>query len=284
MPFSSISISTLSRSPWNVSVRGPPGPLPRTIATAVSPESATRARNSRSASTVRQVNAASAARMTLSSTGGSCSAARSSRNSSSSLHLSELTPVTSCGPVAFIAAWSRGQVCAHCVGFPQPVQAAPKTRADAPDLHPQQLADLLIGLRWVAGSKPQKLLISHRQLAHAVAQSLAELGSKDPCVGVDDFAPLHSVVGVRIDRHHPMSALDLVPAFAPGGLREPAWQRLRVAQVCQVLNEPQPDGLAHVLRVHGIELVGTGDGHHEWRVPAHQLIPGSLIAARARPN
>src|SRR6266487_3447384 len=216
MPFSSISISTLSRSPWNVSVRGPPGPLPRTIATAVSPESATRARNSRSASTVRQVNAASAARMTLSSTGGSCSAARSSRNSSSSLHLSELTPVTSCGPVAFIAAWSRGQVCAHCVGFPQPVQAAPKTRADAPDLHPQQLADLLIGLRWVAGSKPQKLLISHRQLAHTDgAMQRGEI--VDPYVGVEYLAPLHRAVGLLIARHHPMSALDLVPAFAPGG-------------------------------------------------------------------
>src|SRR6266700_7736873 len=177
MPPSSISISTLSRSPRKASVRGPP---PRTSAPAATAESAARPSNSRSASTVRQLNAAWPARMNVSSSGSSRRAVPSSCSSSSSVHLGKLTLATS-----LLAAGGRncGQVGPHGMSLPEPVQAPPESRADAPDRHLQQPADLVIGLRRIGGAQPQELLISCGQLVQPRSEEhTSELQSRENLV------------------------------------------------------------------------------------------------------
>src|SRR5262245_28113840 len=280
IPLRSISISTLSRSPWNANVRCSPGPSPRTSAPAVSAALVSRLSSSSSSSTVRQVNAAWAARMTLSATGSSRNAAPSSRSSPSSVPPGEHTLATSFA----LCGGRRRQIRPHGAGLPQPVKASPEGGADAPDGHAQDLADLLIRLRRVGDAQRQERLVPRRQLGQPVAQRLMELRPEDAGVWVSRLAVLQSAVGVRIDGHHPPSLAQLADAFALGGRRQPAGQGVRLAQVRQVLDEPQPYGLADILGVIGRELVGPGHGHDEGRVAAHQLVPGRLTAARARPH
>src|SRR6185437_1184729 len=247
IPAPSISISTLSRSPWNVNVRCSPGSSPRTSAPAVSASLVSRLSSSSSASTVRQVNAAWAARMTLSATGSSCNEPRSSCSSSSSVHPGEHTLATS---FAFVGG-RRRQIRPHGAGLPQPVEASPESGADAPDGHAQKLADLFVGLRRVSGAQRQQRLVPRRQLGEPVAQRLMELRPEDAGVRVVGFAHLQGAVGVRIDGHHPPSLAQLADAFALGGGGQPAGQGLRLAQVRQILDEPQPYGLADIPGVVG---------------------------------
>src|SRR5215831_14195205 len=259
IPDPSISISTLSRWPWNANVRCSPGPSPRTSAPAASASLVSRLSSSSSASTVRQVYAAWAARMTLSATGSSCSAARSSCSSSSSVHPGEHTLATS---FAFVGG-RRRQIRPHGTGLPQPVEASPEGGTDAPDGHSQDLADLFIGLRRVSHAQLQERLVPRGQLGEPVAQRLMELRPEHAGVRVGGFAQLQSAVGVRIDRHDAPSLAQLADAFALGGRGQPAGQGVRLAQVRQVLDEPQPYGLADIPGVIDRELVGPGHGHDE---------------------
>src|SRR6266702_3595248 len=277
IPASSISISTLMRSPWKVSMCRLSAPLSRTSAPAFSSESS-RPRTSSSASTVRQVNAAWAALMAVSSTGDSPSAARSSHNSSSSLHIGELTPVTSCPPWGG-RSWMR--VGSHRLRFPQPVKASPQRRANAADGHTHHLADLLIGRRRVTGPQPQQPLIPGRQLAQPVPQCLPEFGPQHVSVGVCGHALLHDTIGVRVHRQHSPPGPQVGSAFTLGGCHQPARQGRRLAQVWQVLHQPQPDRLADILRIRSAEMGTPYHSHHQLRVPAYQLVPGGLSAVRA---
>ena len=95
-------------------------------------------------------------------------------------------------------------------------------------------------------------------------------------------ALLHSFVGLRIHGQHLPFPAHSPLAFAAGGRGQPARQRLRLAQARQVLDEPQPDGLADVPGILGGELVAAGHGQHERRVTAHQLMSTPPRSHRSR--
>src|SRR5919204_569562 len=66
--------------------------------------------------------------------------------------------------------------------------------------------------------------------------------------------------------------------LVPGGRRQPGADPFGVAQTVQVLDQPQPGGLAHIGGVGAAEAVGAGDRPDQAAEARDQPLPGPLVA------
>lgn len=167
----------------------------------------------------------------------------------------------------------------HTEQPPQHVQATPARRADVAQGDLQLFSDFLVRHRRLGDQQAQELLTPngkrlesgpHQRVAFPAEQWVVDRR----LVGVGCLLEL----GHHVSRNLPTLPVEHPHALAPRGRHQPPGKVLRLTQLAEALDEPEPGGLCHVGDVGLAEAEGPANRPHQPGVPPHDLVPRPLVS------